>query len=65
MRIEESLPFPKCVNCKRYVMKVNEQTYLYPIGTERVIKVTCKHERNCIKQYEKQKEMERKNHENG
>ena len=64
MRIEESLPFPECVNCNRYVMKVNEQTYLYPIGTERVIKVTCKHQRECIKQYQKAKENGEIEHEN-
>lgn len=64
MRIEESLPFPECANCNRYVMKVNEQTYLYPIGTERVIKVACKHQGKCIKQYQKAKENGEIEHEN-
>ena len=62
MRIEESLPFPECVNCNRYVMKVNEQTYLYPIGTERVIKVSCKHQRECINRIKRQIRMEGKKH---
>ena len=62
MRIEESLPFPECVNCNHYVMKVNEQTYLYPIGTERVIKVTCKHQRECINRIKSQNKMEGKKH---
>ena len=63
MRIEESLPFPECVNCNRYVMKVHEQTYLMPSFTERIVKVTCKHQKECIQQRKELKEMERKKHE--
>lgn len=65
MDIEYRLPLIECRYCDRFIMRVKRQTYLYPTGTRTVTKVYCKYERNCIKQYEKQKEMERKNHENG
>ena len=63
MRIEESLLFDGCETCKRFVLNVKRQTYLYPCGTETVIKVACKHERKCIKAAKRQIEMERKKHE--
>ena len=64
MRIEESLLFDGCKTCNRFVLNVKRQTYLYPCGTETVVKVTCKHERECIKEAKRQIEMERKKHEN-
>ena len=58
MRIEESLPVDICVNCKRFVLNVNEQIFLYQTGTERVIKVTCGNERNCSLVKQRLKELE-------
>ena len=58
MRIEESLPVDICTTCDRFVLNVNKQTYLYPTGTERVIKVTCDNERNCRLVQKRLKELE-------
>ena len=63
MDIEYSLPLIECRYCDKFVMSVKRQIYLYPLNTQTVIKVTCKHERDCIKQVIKLKEMERMKHE--
>lgn len=65
MDIEYRLPLIECRCCDRFIMRVKRQTYLYPTGTRAVTKVYCKHEKDCIRRAIKQKEMERKNHENG
>ena len=58
MSIEYSLPFPECENCNRFLMNVKRQTYLFPLRTMPVTKVSCKHEAECIKQVERLKKME-------
>ena len=63
MNIEYSLPLIECRYCDKFVMSVKRQTYLYPMNTRNVVKVTCKYQRECIERVIKQNEMERKKHE--
>ena len=63
MRIEYSLPFESCKGCSFFVMSVKRQTYLNPLNTENVIKVTCKHQRECINKAIRLKRLESKEHE--
>ena len=60
MKIKEDLP-PVCSNCKRFILKVDDQVFFYGKTSERVLSTRCRFSNVCDEYKSAMKRRESKN----